>query len=230
MNRSIDLQNPQLKFFLFVLLLIFCWGVGRFFHIDEENIKSWLARYPISLSGILFVVLYVVLTFFIWFSKDLLRIVGAYLFGAYLSTTLIWIAESINALILFNLSRFMGRAYVKGKLEGKYTNFDKKLDALKFWDLFALRAVVIVPYRFLDMACGLTRIPLKDYMTAVVLGSPVRIFFQQYFWIVLGNALFKNIDISKKYFESHLLVGLLVVIYAGITVWIVIRMKRILWP
>lgn len=258
MNRSTTPQNPQIKFILFVLLLILCWALGQFFHINEVNVKSWLLRYPLALSGAIFVVLYVGLTFFIWFTKDLLRIAGAYVFGAFLSTFLIWIAESINAVFLFCLSRFLGRSYVEGKMKGKYSRFDERLGHLKFWDLFALRAVVIVPYRFLDLACGLTRIPLKEYMSAVLLGSWLRIFFQQYFWIVLGNALFKDINISypfsfidnfrgngyvpvsskqilritgtTQYFENHPMVGLLVIIYTGITVWVVIRMKRILWP
>lgn len=230
MNRSNPSQAIQLKFVLFVLLLILCWGVGRFFQIDEARINAWLDPYPLALSGVLFVVLYVVLTFFVWFSKDLLRIAGAYVFGANLSTFLIWVSESINAVILFNLSRSMGRAYVEGKLKGRYVHFDERLEYLKFWDFFSLRAVVIVPYRFLDLGCGLTRIPLKKYMTAVLLGSPVRIYFQQYFWIALGKTLFNDIRVSTDYFESHPIIALMVLLYAGITLWIIVRMKKILWP
>ncbi len=229
MNKN-RFSDSTLRFILFLVFIALCWLLGRFFHIDEESVKSWLLKFPLSLSGLIFVVLYVVLTFFIWLSKDLLRIAGAYVFGAYWSTVFIWLAESVNAVILFYLSRALGRTFVETRLKGKYTHLDERLGTLTFADLFFLRAVVLIPFRFLDLACGLTKIPFKVYLAAVVLGSPIRIFFTQFFWVTLGSALFKDMDASTKYFGDHPPVALVVLVYACVTVWVMVRLKKVLWP
>ena len=62
--------------------------------------------------------LYVVLTFFIWFGpKDVFRIASGVIFGAEISTIYITIAETVNAILLFMLSRIFGREYIEKKFK-----------------------------------------------------------------------------------------------------------------
>src|SRR3989338_4040229 len=103
-------------FFLLILFFVATWILGRFFTIDINYYRHFLSRFPLWCSAIIFIVLYVLVSFFIWIAKDIFKAIGALLFGAYLSTFFVWLAEMINASILFNLARILGRDFVKNTL------------------------------------------------------------------------------------------------------------------
>ena len=104
----------------------------------------------LSHSGIIFVLLYCIVTFFIWLSKDIFRFVGAILFGAYLSTFFVLIAESINACILFYLARFLGRDFVENYLKTKGSKLDDKIGGLNFFWLSSF--LVVMANSFLSIS------------------------------------------------------------------------------
>ena len=109
-----QLLNSNLSSFVFLLLFLsLTWVLGKYFPSDVEYYKGLFSRFPLVVSGAIFVLFYVIVSFFVWIIKDILKVVGALLFGAYLSTFLIWVAEMINAALLFNLSRFLGRKFVE---------------------------------------------------------------------------------------------------------------------
>ncbi len=56
---------------------------------------------PGWLSGFVFIGLYAGVKFFAWIARNILKIVGAIFFDECLSIFLIWIAEIINAFVLF---------------------------------------------------------------------------------------------------------------------------------
>lgn len=173
-------KSATLQFVLLVLLVVIFLNIGRFFHLDEEWYKSLLTGAPLALSGVIFVVLYVVVTSLVWLGpKDFFRISSALIYGPYISTLFVYIAEVINAFIFFQLSRKFGRGFVESKLQGKMKSLDEKIATASFWWIFAMR-LFIVPFRFLDMGCGLTRIPFQKYFLIVLLGTPLRLFLFQY--------------------------------------------------
>lgn len=197
------MRDNKLKFLILTGILALAWFLGRFFHIDTAAIQGILQKFPIFYSSVLFILFYCVVTFFIWFSKDIFRLIAALLFGAYLSTLLIWVAEVLNALILFNLSRRLGRNFVENSLKGELGNLDKKLGKLNFFWLFMFRSAPLVPFRFLDLGCGLTSVSLKKYLLAVILGSPLRIFWVQYILAAVGVAVLNNPAALTEFLVSN---------------------------
>ncbi|MDI6758200.1 MAG: VTT domain-containing protein [Candidatus Omnitrophota bacterium] len=201
---NIKKYKQEAKFLAFVILaaaLIFYFQ--RFLHIDTELIQRSLQRFPLFCSGFLYIALYVIITFFVFFSKDIFWLIGALLFGAPLSAAFICIAESINAAILFYLSRNLGRAYVEKSLTKKYERLDKELGGVSFFWLFILRTTPLVPYRFMDLASGLTSIRFKKYLAAVILGSPLKIFWIQYILAGVGkNALADPQQIAEYFLKN----------------------------
>lgn len=190
------------KFTVFVILVIVLLCVGLIYSINEESIQSILSSIPKSISTIIFVALYVGLTTFIWLGpKDIMRIVGAIFYGPYLSTVLVWIAETINAVILFNLSRRLGREYVESKLKGKTNLIDETINQSSLWWIFLMR-VFVVPFRFLDLGCGLTSISLIKYLFIITVASPVRIFIFQYI-LSLGKDVYMNPDSLAEHLSAH---------------------------
>ncbi len=219
-------QNRAVRFSIFFALIGVCAFWGTRGHSNVEDVRAYFGQFPPAFAGVAFVVLYVALTFCLWLPKDFLRIAAAYVFGTYLSTLLIWIAESLNAVILFHLSRLLGRDFVADKLPGRFHRLDERLAHLGFIELFLLRVVLLVPYRFMDLAAGLTNIPFRTYFMAVLLGSPIRIFIRQFLWVAVGESLFERWDKGGWYFGQHPWAGALVSVYIAVTVWMFMRLKR----
>jgi len=196
-------NNPSFRFLIFFILVLIFLFVGRVYSIDQEGIQNYLGRIPVVWSGIVFVVLYVVLSFFIWLGpKDIFKIVGVLVYGLYTSTLLIYIAEMINVLALFSLSRFMGRDFVAQKLPGKIQQIDQAVSRTGFFSIFFARFFPIIPFRFLDIGFGLTKIRLRKYWSICLLSSPLRIFFVQLF-LSLGLDTVMNPQKLEQYLTAH---------------------------
>ena len=198
---------------LFILVLVSFGYLGRYLNIDTKTIQNSLSGFPLAYSAILYVIFYVILTFFIFFSKDVFWLVGAVLFGAYLSTLLIWVAEIINAFILFNLARHLGRSFVDHHLDEKYRHLDEKLGRLSFFWLFIFRAAPLIPHRFLDLGAGLTKIKFRRYLMAVIFGTPFKIFWIQYILAGVGASVFNNPSALVGYFLSNKILFIISLIY-----------------
>ena len=140
---SIKINKYRLELLILILVICSFWYLSRYFPIDISAIQRSLSVFPLAISAPLYIIFYVVVTFFIFFSKDLFWLMGALLFGPFLSATLICIAEVINAFILFYIARLFGRAYVEKRLSGRYHKLDEKLSSISlFWLLVDRKSVV----------------------------------------------------------------------------------------
>jgi len=189
------MSSTTKRFLFLVLVLISCWYLGKTFQADFQDLKAIILKFPLAVSALVFVILYVGVTFFVWLTKDWFKIIGAVIFGVYVSTLLIWVAEVINAAILFNLSRRLGRGFIEEKFKGRFGRLDVFIENHGFWSIFALRIIPVVPFRFLDLAYGLTKVSLKQYLTIVLLASPLRIFFIQFVLAAVGESILQSSDI-----------------------------------
>jgi len=217
------LFQPPVKFIIFLTLLGLFIFVGRFYSPDIERIDSFLKKVPIAFASFAFTLFYVVGTFFIWYLKDPLKIVGATLFGAYLSTILIYIAEIINAYLFFHISNVLGKDFVEKSLRGKFKNFYKNLENINLGGIFILRVIPLIPYRILDLSFGLSKVPFRRYILAVVLASPLRIF-----WIQFILAGIRGFSLTKiiEYFSHNIFIFFLSFIYFIVTLIVALKLKK----
>lgn len=196
--------RPTQRFFLFIALIAGLWYLGRTLHIDLVQIKAWLSQYPLWLSGSLFVLIYIGLTTVLWVGTiDIFRISGALLFGPYWSTLFVTLAEIANASILFLLSRKLGREFIEQKFNLKEKHRKYAPDNAGFWTALVLRINPLVPFRFMDVGFGLTSLSFRKYFYAVVLGSPLRIFWLQFVIAGMGEAVFRNPSAMVEYFRKN---------------------------
>ncbi|HBG62105.1 MAG: hypothetical protein A2Y03_08925 [Omnitrophica WOR_2 bacterium GWF2_38_59] len=204
MNIQKILSNKTLSFLLFIGFLAMCFIFGKIFEFDIDSMRTFLASFPIVLSGIIFVVLYVVLTSFIWFGpKDVFRIASAVLFGAYVSTILVWISEMLNAVVLFCLSRQLGQEFVQQRLKLKKAKIEGVKESTGVFGAFVLRINPLIPFRFQDLIAGLSRITLFRYLLAISAPSFLRILWLQFLLAALGVSIFKNPDVVSEYLNSN---------------------------
>jgi uncharacterized membrane protein YdjX (TVP38/TMEM64 family) len=218
-------KKSRVNFLLFVFLIVFLWYSGRFVRIDHREILAAVSAFPLVWAGLIYVILYVVVSFFLFFSKDLFWFAGAVLFGPYLSAILVWAAEVINAFILFHLARRLGRSFVEHHLDEKYRHLDDKLGGLSFFWLFIFRAAPLIPYRFMDLGAGLTRIRFRDYLGAVLFASPLKIFWIQYILAGVGESIFNNPAMLVEYFLSNKQLLAFSLIYPLMVVLVIIKLE-----
>ncbi|HQP10172.1 MAG TPA: VTT domain-containing protein, partial [Candidatus Omnitrophota bacterium] len=161
-------NNAAFRFILFLIILAAGWYFGRIVDFDVAYYQAFFSRYPLALSGAIFVLIYVATSTFLWFGpKDVLRIACAVLFGPYVSTIFVWTGEMVNAPIMFYLSRFLGRAYVQRRLGGNMQSLDKMQGDTSVLGAIAWRINPLVPFRFVDLGYGLTRMPFKKYFASI---------------------------------------------------------------
>lgn len=210
---------------LFFLLIII---LGKYHRVNPDDLKELLAGGSVFRISLLFVFLYVIVTFFIWLSKDVFRFIAAVVFGPLLSTLLVFLAETINAAILFSLSRYLGKGFVDGllKTKGGSRNLKRTISRASLGTLFTLRVVPLVPFRMLDLASGLTRIRLSQYLMIVVLASPARIFWLQYILAGLGEAAFKNPQLIISYLIDNKLAFVWSLVYLVLAIILAFKIKQ----
>ena len=202
MNDRGILRATVINVAVVIVLLAVAWWLGKTCFSNEDAVRAFFAKFPFGLAAVLFVGLYVASSFILFDVKDILKVAGALIFGAWVSTLFIWIAELFNNVILFHCARRLGRTWIERKfnLHGKDVGWVEKFCGV--WQIFVLRTVPIVPYRILDIAYGLTAIPFRRYFTVSALASPLRIFWLQFILAGVGGAVF-NPQKLMQYFFAH---------------------------
>lgn len=219
-------EKHEIEFLVLVLAIASLWYFGRFLQIDTSGIEKSLKAFPLVYASVLYILLYVIITFFLFFSKDVFWLMGAVLFGAGLSTLFICIAEVINAFILFHLARRFGRTYVEKKISGKYKHLDEKLGKINFFWLFIFRAAPLIPYRFLDLGAGLTKIDFRRYIAAVIIGSPIKMFWIQYILYGVGKNIINNPTALVEYFLHNRTLLMFSLVYILLIILVIIKIRE----
>ena len=203
MSTQSPANKKVLKFILFLIIFSACWYLGRIFKIDVASYQDFLSGLPLFLSGLIFVVLYVGTTTFIWFGpKDVLRVASAVFFGGPVSAIFVWLGEMINAVIMFYLSRVLGRKYVMQKLKSKAETIDQMKDNVSVWGILAWRINPLIPYRLVDLGYGLTNVHFKKYISVLAVPTFLRIFLFQLLIVVMNQSLLKNMKVIIAEFRN----------------------------
>jgi len=217
--------KPRTQFFILVLILAVLIGIGAVFDFEEEKWMEYFRQLPIPLAGVFYILAFVGITFFVWFAKDLFRIVGAVVFGPFWSTLFIWIGELANAAIFFHLSRRLGKSYIQEKFHLKEGALDRTGRNGGIWHIFLLRTLPIVPFRLVDIAYGLTSVPFRRYLLVSAFAMPVRIFWVQFVVAALGGAVF-DLPKAMEYFEQNVVVLWLSFLYLFFSLVTVIFLRK----
>lgn len=220
-------RKTCIRFGVFIILILSVIFLSKIFSIKKEGIETFLQKTPLVYSSLAFILLYVGSNFFISGDpKEVLKLVSALIFGPYLSTAFIYIAEILNASIFFYLSNFLGQEFTEKYLKGRLKKVYERLGNLSFTWIVLLRLNILIPYRVLDVCFGLSKTHFRKYIFAVLLASPPRIFFLQF--IVAGIGQF-SLEKIKIYFQAHPLISLLSVLYFIFSLIIIFKSKKKLW-
>ncbi len=174
-NQKVPI-GKVLVFGLFVL------GVGCFFYFDlgqyltldsiresKDSLKTFTDSHYYQ-AVILYIVVYAIQTALSLPGAAILTLVGGFLFGSLLGTVYVNIGATSGATLAFLSARYLFRDLVE-------KNFGKRLESLQagfsenaFHYLLTLRLIPLFPFFLVNLASGLTRIPLATYVAGTALG------------------------------------------------------------
>jgi uncharacterized membrane protein YdjX (TVP38/TMEM64 family) len=129
---------------------------------------------------LLFVAVYA-LTASLGVPPAVMTLAGGAVFGTKLGVLYSWTGAIAGALGGYALARWLGGNAIRLLLERHSEKLDTLLGHGTFLAIFRLRVNPVVPYNVLNFACGLSKVALRPYTLASLLGVLPAIFVYAYF-------------------------------------------------
>jgi uncharacterized membrane protein YdjX (TVP38/TMEM64 family) len=185
-----------------LLLLLFAAGVAAFHflglgkHLTLESLKANRALLTdlrlahTILFPAVFVLVYIVQTAFSLPGAAILSLAAGAIFGVLSGTLLVVSGATVGAILAFLVSRTLLRDWVVKKFGGRMEGIDRGLRENGLSYLLFLRLVPAFPFFLVNLACGVTGLPLRTYALGTLFG------------IMPGSLVFVNAGASLAAIES----------------------------
>jgi uncharacterized membrane protein YdjX (TVP38/TMEM64 family) len=184
---------------LFLLIVLV---VGSFLYFDLgkyltlEGLKAnrlrldeWRAAH-VYLSAAAFVAVYIIQTAFSLPGAAVLSLASGAIFGILQGTLYVVTGATIGAILAFLVSRTLLRDWVVKRFGGRMEGIDRGLRENGFSYLLFLRLVPAFPFFLVNLACGVTGLPLRTYALGTLFG------------IMPGSLVFVNAGASLAAIKS----------------------------
>ena len=117
-----------------------------------------------------FMALYIVQTALSLPGAAILSLAAGAIFGSIMGTVYANIAATLGATLAFLLTRYLLRDVVLNKFGSKLEGMNRELEERGFNYLLFLRLVPVFPFFLINLAAGLTRLPLRIFFFGTMLG------------------------------------------------------------
>ncbi len=187
----------MLRFFPKIFLLVFIFGIvatayygelSEFLTFDYlKGHRADLQHYYAQNAWVavaFYMAVYILVAALSLPGAAILTLAGGVLFGVLWGIVIASLASTIGATLAFFLSRFLLREWVQQKLQKKWGDkierINRGIEKDGAFYLLTLRLVPLFPFFLVNLAMGLTRIPVRTY------------FFVSQIGMLLGTAIFVN--------------------------------------
>ena len=145
----------------------FAFDLQRFLSLEmlkarQEAIAGYSAGHPF-LAGALYGILYVAVTGLSLPGATVMTLAGGAVFGLLWGTLLVSFASSIGATLAFLAARFLFRDAVKTRFGERLRAIDEGMARDGWLYLFTLRLVPVFPFFIVNLAMGLTSLPVRTF-------------------------------------------------------------------
>lgn len=165
-----------------ILLLIGGAAVGLFFFFDLQRFLTlaalkanhqalldyYAAHRVLTVAG--FMVVYILQTALSLPGAAILSLAAGAVFGAVMGTLYANIAATLGATLAFLLTRYLLRDIVLQRFGSALKGINNELETRGFNYLLFLRLVPVFPFFLINLAAGLTRLPLRTFFFGTMLG------------------------------------------------------------
>lgn len=117
-----------------------------------------------------FMAIYIVQTALSLPGAAILSLAAGAIFGSVMGTVYANIAATIGATLAFLVTRYLLRDVVLNKFGAKLEGINRELEQRGFNYLLFLRLVPLFPFFLINLAAGLTRLPLRTFFFGTMLG------------------------------------------------------------
>ncbi|SFI10174.1 Pyruvate/2-oxoglutarate dehydrogenase complex, dihydrolipoamide dehydrogenase (E3) component [Pseudomonas guineae] len=152
----------------------FIFDVGQYLNLDalktqQATLNAQVSAQPWLAAGVFFLA-YVAVTALSLPGAALMTLLGGALFGLVEGFVLISFASTLGASLAMLSSRFLLRDWVQARFGQRLAKIDAGIEREGPFYLFALRLVPAFPFFLINLAMGLTRLPLRTYWWVSQLG------------------------------------------------------------
>jgi len=117
-----------------------------------------------------FMVIYIIQTALSLPGAAIMSLASGAIFGTIMGTIYANIAATVGATLAFLVTRYLLRDAVMDKFGGKLEGMNRELEARGLSYLLFLRLVPLFPFFLINLAAGLTRLPLRVFFLGTMLG------------------------------------------------------------
>lgn len=135
----------------------------------QGELLAWRDAQPLT-AALGFVGLYVAATALSIPGATVLTLAGGALFGLATGTLLVAVAATIGATLAMLVARYLLRDFVKARFGERIRALDAGIERDGALYLFTLRLVPVVPFFLINLAAGLTALPVRTYVWVSGLG------------------------------------------------------------
>ncbi len=167
------------KIFLLVLIILavlafFLLDLGRFLTLESLQANRMTVvdfyRTHKTLTMGLFVGIYLVQTALSLPGAAILTLAAGGIFGVITGTLLANLGATLGATLAFVLVRYLFGETVRRKFGGRLERLNRELEHEGLHYLLFLRLVPLFPFFLINLAAGLTRLPLRTFFLGTLLG------------------------------------------------------------
>jgi dihydrolipoamide dehydrogenase len=191
-----------------LIAAFFAFGLHTYFSIEffksqQAAISAQVAQHPV-VSGVVFFVIYVVVTGLSLPGAAVMTLVAGAVFGLLWGTVIVSFASTIGATLAFLASRFLLRDWVQARFGDRLKRVNEGMEKEGAFYLFALRLVPAIPFFAINLLMGLTPIRTWTYFWVSQVGMLAGTIAYVYAGTTLGE-----MRISIQLLLAFTLLGLL---------------------
>jgi len=154
---------------------LFLWfDLGRFLTLDalKANRQSLVEYHAAHRAAMVagFMALYIIQTALSLPGAAILSLAAGAIFGSIMGTVYANIAATIGATLAFLITRYLLRDWVQSRFGTRLEFLNRELEARGFNYLLFLRLVPLFPFFLINLAAGLTRLPLRTFVLGTMIG------------------------------------------------------------
>lgn len=157
-----------------VVALFFYFHLGRYLTLDslKQNRQVLLTYYAdhrvLTVAG--FIAVYVLQTALSLPGAAILSLASGAVFGSVAGTLYAVVAATLGATAAFLVTRYLLRDLVLEKFGPRLEGLNRELEERGLNYLLFLRLVPVFPFFLINLAAGLTRLPLRSFLIGTFLG------------------------------------------------------------
>jgi uncharacterized membrane protein YdjX (TVP38/TMEM64 family) len=156
-----------------VLLIVVCIAVFRYLGLEhyltleylkqsQDRFAALYAARPLAVIAF-YMLIYIAVTALSLPGAVIMTLAGGALFGLVAGTVIISFASTIGATLACFVSRFLLRDWVQKKFAERLVAINNGIEKEGAFYLFTLRLVPVFPFFLINLAMGVTRLPLFQY-------------------------------------------------------------------